>query len=102
MTIESDLKDFIFTYGWAVLSAVIVIGILAYFGVFSTQNLGFVKYECLAKNFCENLSLIYSSYQNDPTIWCKHEVMQNISMIMEFRFGNWETLKQMFPECEGK
>lgn len=30
--------EFLMTYGWAILAAVIAIGVLAYFGVFSPQN----------------------------------------------------------------
>jgi hypothetical protein len=37
------------TYGWAILSAVIVIGVLFYFGVFSPDT-----YQIPEKDFCES------------------------------------------------
>jgi hypothetical protein len=100
MTQENIIYDFLMEYGWAILSAIICIGVLAYFGVFSNLTYTSTNYKCLAETLCQNQSLeldIY--YQNNPSIWCKKEIMRNTSWIIEFKIDNWETLEQMFPEC---
>lgn len=46
MTEESKAMEFLMTYGWAILVAIIAIGILTYFGVFDfdkQERLRFIK-----------------------------------------------------------
>ena len=46
--------EFLVTYGWAILAVMVVIGALAYFGVFNTKR--YINDECLFGNqlFCED------------------------------------------------
>jgi len=92
--------EFTLTYFWAILSAVIVIGVLAYFGVFNFSS--YNKYECFAKSFCKNQTLEYETYQhyeNNLDIYCKRYLLQNISWIINFRTYNIKELEKLFPEC---
>lgn len=98
--------EFLMTYGWAILSAIIVIGVLAYFGVFSPKNYqhqDLTNYTCLSKSLCEQEGLNYSTYSfmNSGDIWCKKYIMQDISWDIDFRVGNngWKQLQIKFPNC---
>jgi len=52
--------EFLLTYGWAILGAIITIGALSYFGIFNTQR--YVSDTCYFGDqmFCED----YAAYQN--------------------------------------
>lgn len=101
LTMNENIIEFLMIYGWAILAAVIAIGILAYFGVFSPNPSGY-DYKCLADKLCKNQSLELEKYQDDPQIWCKENIIKDVYWIIEFKLDSWESLKQMFPECEVK
>lgn len=49
--------EFFLTYGWAILAAVIAIGVLAYFGVFSPGNQTEESYNKYCSTFCEHYNM---------------------------------------------
>jgi len=83
------------------IAFIIVLIVLAYLGIFSTPN---TNYECLANSFCQNQTLQFEKYyQGDPAnIFCKKNMGQNTSWIIEFKIDNWEILNQKYPECQVK
>ena len=52
--------EFLMTYGWAILVAIIAIGVLAYFGVFSPST--YEEFEIYEEGNCKN-GLLYGCYQ---------------------------------------
>jgi hypothetical protein len=90
---------FLETYGWAILSSIIAIGILWYLGVFSspTQN---YDMNCVKKSFCESQSLKYQNdgWQSDIII-CRKYITQNISQRMEFQLDKLENIQNDYPQC---
>lgn len=61
--------EFLMTYGWAILAAVIAIGVLAYFGVFSPKSYDTHNNQCLikiAEDVCKeyDLKLEFGSIYN--------------------------------------
>ena len=106
---KSELIFFLKNYGWAILGAIICIGVLAYFGVFTPDKYHYSQYDipCLAKNFCENQSLNYvidtsdAFFRNPEAIGinCGKYISQNISWILSFRVDNLTILENKFPIC---
>jgi len=66
--------EFLMTYGWAILAAVIVIGVLAYFGVFSPST--YVPNQCLVS----------------APFGCNAGVAKTTGVTLELRNGAGETL----------
>lgn len=91
------VMEFLMTYGWAILAAIISIAVLAYFGFFNPGRYGSTDYKCLSESLCENQGLEYSNYHEDPYIWCKEKI-ENVYKLTQFEV-NWEDLKINFPEC---
>jgi hypothetical protein len=90
--------EFLLTYGWAILCAVIVIGVLAWLGVFDINS--YSKNKCLAENFCNNLNMEYLSMTDmNNEIWCKDYVTENMYEKRVYRI-KWDILKEKYPECE--
>jgi hypothetical protein len=96
----SGIMEFLLTYGWAILCAIICILFLIHFLDLKDKNITY-DYRCLTEKFCQNQNLKLENYTN-PNIWCKKDIMQNVSWIIEFKLDNLEILEQMFPECEVK
>lgn len=103
-------SEFLSVYGWAILSAIVCIGVLAYFGVFSPDKYHNFQYDtlCLAKNFCENQSLNYKDYIKSDGVFidcpfleidCGKYISQNISWILSFRVDNVTILENKFSVC---
>ena len=89
--------EFLMTYGWAILAAIIAIAVLAYFGVFNPGRYA-SEYKCLAEKFCEDYDLEYSNYQTDSNVWCKLKMGNKKYQIIQFEI-NWEDLKEKYSEC---
>jgi hypothetical protein len=100
---ENPAIEFLQTYLWAILSAIIVIGVLAYFGVFSPCKYGNddcgINKKCLAENFCENQTLGFNSYYGKD-IYCEKYISQDIYWKIDFEVDNWTGLNEKFPECK--
>ena len=95
------VAEFMYSYGWAILAAVIAIGVLAYFGVF-TPNYLRINENCLAKKFCKNyngefvdLSLV------DEDIFCKIKLDTNY-FELKFVDINFTELENKYPECRNE
>ncbi len=60
--------EFLMTYGWAILAAVIVIGVLAYFSVFSPAN--YIPTSCVlsAPFGCEKNQVAATTSQITPSV----------------------------------
>lgn len=54
--------EFLMTYGWAILAAIIAIGVLAYFDVFSSDKYVVINSTCLKEYAIKYCSSINSSY----------------------------------------
>lgn len=72
--------EFLMTYGWAILAAIIAIGVLAYFGVFSGGNKYIItEIQCSNITFTEDipfpLHLICAMHPEDKT--CMQRAMRN-------------------------
>ncbi|MEK6879907.1 MAG: hypothetical protein AABY22_09885 [Nanoarchaeota archaeon] len=71
------IMEFLMTYGWAILAAIIAIAVLAHFGVLNPETYEreeFKIYEkfCILDDQCyiqqtENIELIYTEYEEIPT-----------------------------------
>lgn len=56
---SQEAIEFLMTYGWAILSAVICIFVLIYFGYFSNHDNFTPCLEKFAKEYCDNNNFIY-------------------------------------------
>src|SRR3990170_7798171 len=92
----NSILKFICVYSWAILGALMCMGILGYFVIYRSQS----NYVCLSQKFCEsqNLNFYYSSAINNK-IYCERYIMQNISWIIEIKVYSFSILEQMFPNC---
>lgn len=67
--INTPVMDFIMTYGWAILAAIIVIGVLGYFGVFSPMP-EFKIY----KQECRNETIAGGEFEGEYNITCNKTI----------------------------
>lgn len=95
--------DFLVTYGWVILAAIIILAILGYYVL--SRDVYINPEKCLAKSICEKQGLIYDSYEynseDDSFVFCKVELISNVSQIIQLEI-NWKELKKIFPECVDK
>ena len=75
--------EFLMTYGWAILAAVIVIGVLAYFGVFSPST--YVPNQCIVS----------------APFGCNAGVAQTTGVTLELRNGAGEPLNMTSVNVAG-
>jgi len=87
--------DFLMTYGWAILSAVIVIGVLASFGVFSPDTS--IEKDCLREKVCENLNMEFSSFWGNK-VDCNEIINEGVYTEHSF-IVDYDELIKIYPEC---
>ena len=75
--------EFLMTYGWAILAAIVVIGVLAYFGVFSPST--YVPNQCVLA----------------APLGCNAGVVNTSTVTLEIRNGAGETLDVSSVKVEG-
>lgn len=92
--------EFLMTYGWTILAAIIAIAILAYFGVFNPGQYT-SDYKCLSEKFCEKYDSVLWKYQNDPEIYCKTLTSKGDFYVTQY-LVDFEELKVQFPDCTTK
>lgn len=71
--------EFIFTYGWAILAAIIAIGVLAYFGVFSPQS--YQPQKSTEETFCNSYNLIYDESIPNSCILIQNNTVYVIKIV---------------------
>lgn len=95
--------EFLMTYGWAILAAVVVIGVLAYFGVFNPgtytpQPQDKFNYECLAIRACSSVGMSYINTGWDD-VTCRERLNDGVYKIHNFKL-NLSYLKTVHKECK--
>ncbi len=93
---QSEIYEFFLTYGWAILSAIIVVLVLWYMVVNSDDLLG-IREPCYAEKVCEDLGLEYSGL-NGKFVFCDFLISDGIYSREEL-VVNYTKLKEIYPEC---
>jgi hypothetical protein len=57
------VMEFLMTYGWAILSAVIVVGVLWYFIIGGSESVRY-DWKCISEIVCENVGYEFEGYYN--------------------------------------
>ena len=91
--------EFLMTYGWAILIAIIIIGILAYFGVFNpgknissqtTLNAPFYAKSWNADTKSFNIELIYNGKENQVNV---EITLENIKSMDRFSINRIKEMR---------
>ena len=88
--------EFLRTYGLAILSAIIVLGVLYSFGVFSCKSCD--VNDCLRNKVCESLDLEFVFYSGEK-LYCDFFISDGVYHREEFIINHTELIK-IYPECE--
>lgn len=93
---QSEIYEFFMTYGWAILSAVIVILVLWYM-IFNSDDLLEIDKDCLAEKVCEDLNAEYISFYS-KYVDCNFLISDGVYSREEL-VVNYTKLKEIYPEC---
>ena len=97
------VMEWIMTYGWTILVAIIAIGVLAYFGVFTPGTYDPIDRQCLAEKLCWDNDYEFHHYSSlgDKTRVSCYEINENENKLLkEFIKVNWTALDQKYV-CNG-
>lgn len=74
--------EFLMTYGWALLVALVAIAALAYFGTFSTDNL--LPEKCLFSQGldCVEYAVVHSGASDNVTLYMKNNLQEGITVYL--------------------
>jgi uncharacterized protein YpmS len=92
--------EFLMTYGWAILFAIIVIGILVYY-YFSFPPAE-TDYKCLRENYCKDLNLEITPTNDfySSVITCQKNITDFSNIKYTFYITNMTAFKEEYSECK--
>lgn len=96
---ENSIIEFALTYGWIIAVAIIVILILAYF-IKTSPSMG-NYYDCLGKNYCNDLGMDYNKINFDTSnvIVCERSINNFSKINFNLVIVNETGLRNQYPNC---
>lgn len=99
---RADVYEWLMTYLWALLSALIVIGILVYYILNQGLDLNPINFICVGRNYCNFLGLELKSVDLDmnDVIICQSRPTNYSVTSIKFYITDKEQLFREFKECK--
>lgn len=105
--VELDKENLLINYGWVILSAIVVIGILVYYffsGAEISKQEATLNMTCIGEKFCEDLNMDfeedYINFDGTKSITCLSIVNDMMETEFDFKIINESLLMKTYPYCK--
>lgn len=99
-TINEKVIEFLQLYGWAIVAAIIILAIFAYF--YSMDDEQIYNYGCLGESFCRDVGLVKDKSSDIAgKVICRYYIFgEDIPIYQRIEYEvDFDYLKIKYPEC---